>query len=83
MQKINNDSNISVNQFPVWILLLQGLIRYYRPVLEQRMKEYHDKKAAAQTVAAGKSIAAGQGWHNAAFNYTDTVMCSSLWGDSV
>jgi len=41
--------------------LLQGLIRYYRPELEQRMKEYHDKKSAAKSVAAGKSIAAGQG----------------------
>jgi len=25
------------------------------------MKEYHDKKMAAQAVAAGKSIAAGRG----------------------
>jgi len=42
-------------------LLLQGLIRHYRPELEQRMKEYHDKKAAAKKISAGKSVAAGQG----------------------
>lgn len=40
---------------------VQGLIRHYRPELEQRMKDYHEKKMAAKTVAAGKSAAAGQG----------------------
>lgn len=38
---------------------VQGLIRHYRPELEQRMKEYHDKKSAAK-LSAGKSVAAGQ-----------------------
>jgi len=49
----------------VLLLPWQGLIRYYRPELEQRMKEYHDKKEAAKHIAAGsdggKSVAAGQG----------------------
>jgi len=53
----------------VALLMWQGLIRYYRPELEQRMKEYHDKKSAAKQIAAGgsgcsKSVAAGQGWLN-------------------
>jgi len=48
------------------VVQLQGLIRYYRPELELRMSEYHERKAAAKQTAAaasagggGKSVAAG------------------------